>query len=309
MSTPKQDSVLASRLSVPSASRPGGLAPIPSSSSTLASELSTDWVVQKYGGTSVGKFLEAITSQVVPSYLASLPSLRLALVCSARSGSTKAKGTTNLLLTAATQALESDKVSQREDIASSVGSLKLSDASSSPLSDSTSSLPGSAPFEQTVDVLLQEHLVAVDVAVRRDAELRKRLEADVRSDCERLMQFLQAAKIIEEISPRSKDIILSLGERLSCRLICASLQDLGIPAQVVGLESVIDSSFLEEVDTRRRAAGSSIAPPSGHPADSEALLDQHFYDLLAERMGQRCRAVKGVPVVTGELILEHAPLS
>lgn len=182
-------------------------------------------------------------------------------------------------------------------MSASLGSLKLGDTASSG-SDSPSLAPA-APFEETIDVLLQEHLAAVGIAVRRDAELRKRLEADVRADCDRLRQFLLAAKIIEEISPRSKDIILSLGERLSCRLICASLLDAGIPAQVVGMESVVDAAFLEEADTRRRAAQSSSSAGVPAPANSDAMLDQHFYDLLAERMGEKCRAVQGVPVVTG----------
>lgn len=166
---------------------------------------------------------------------------------------------------------------------------------SSSLSSSVSSLPVPA-FEQTVDILLQEHLVAVDQAVKNDVDLRNRLEADVRADCDRLRQFLQAAKIIDEISPRSKDIILSLGERLSCRLICAALQDVGIPAEVVGMESVIDAQLLEDAAQRRRGAG---GPAANTSESAETMLDQHFYDVLAERMGEKCRAVRGVPVVTG----------
>ena len=37
------------------------------------------WVVQKYGGTSVGKFLPAIVESITPSYLATN---RVAIVCS-----------------------------------------------------------------------------------------------------------------------------------------------------------------------------------------------------------------------------------
>lgn len=234
-----------------------------------------------------------------------MPQARLALVCSARSGSTKALGTTNLLLKAAAQALEGDKTG--DDLSSSIASLKVggsssssSSASTSDLADSTSSLPSppQAAFEQTIDVLLREHLAAVDQAVRRDADLRARLEADVRADCERLRQFLQAAKIIEEISSRSKDIILSLGERLSCRLVCGALQDLGIPSELVGMESVIDATFLDEVTEIRRKSGGVSA--TQQTLDGESHLDQHFYDHLATKMGERCRAARGVPVVTGE---------
>ncbi|OCF38044.1 aspartate kinase [Kwoniella heveanensis CBS 569] len=64
---------------------------------------SVPWVVQKYGGTSVGKSLDSIT-KIVESYIDS--NTRVALVCSARSSHTKALGTTNLLLQASREALE-----------------------------------------------------------------------------------------------------------------------------------------------------------------------------------------------------------
>ncbi|CAO1614821.1 unnamed protein product [Sympodiomycopsis kandeliae] len=287
MSTPTQASVLAlgppsARTHVPSSSSPTGMTSI-DENSVASSSSSSSWIVQKYGGTSVGKFLPTITSQIVPSYLQSNATIRLALVCSARSGSTKAKGTTNLLLKAADQALKSGSsaLNRRED-----------------LSSSNSSIDSVPAYEETIEVLLQEHLSAIDIAVKNDGQLKQDLERDVRGDCERLRQFLYAAKIIEEISPRSQDIIMSLGERLSCRLICAALQDLGIPSELVGMESVIDPEFLEEVAHRRRTAPGSSSSQQVRDGD-ESFLDQHFYDHLATKMGEKCRNVVGVPVVTG----------
>lgn len=49
-----------------------------------------DWVVQKYGGTSVGKFPKEIADNVCND----LKRNRLAVVCSARSSGIKADGTT-----------------------------------------------------------------------------------------------------------------------------------------------------------------------------------------------------------------------
>ena len=49
-----------------------------------------DWVVQKYGGTSVGKFPEEITEIICNE----LERNRIAVVCSARSSGIKADGTT-----------------------------------------------------------------------------------------------------------------------------------------------------------------------------------------------------------------------
>ncbi|KAL7418528.1 Aspartokinase [Cryptotrichosporon argae] len=67
----------------------------------LANLADGEWVVQKYGGTSVGKSLDSIC-KIVESYI---PTKRVAVVCSARSSQTKALGTTNLLLQASREAL------------------------------------------------------------------------------------------------------------------------------------------------------------------------------------------------------------
>lgn len=53
------------------------------------------WLVQKYGGTSLGKLTDAICGSIIPSYT---EKHRLVVVCSALSGTLKAKGTTSLLL-------------------------------------------------------------------------------------------------------------------------------------------------------------------------------------------------------------------
>ncbi|KAI9698062.1 MAG: Aspartokinase [Candelina mexicana] len=65
---------------------------------------SRDWIVQKFGGTSVGKSALSI-AEIVQS---SLDDNRVAIVCSARSSQSKAQGTTNRLLRAAQVATQSD---------------------------------------------------------------------------------------------------------------------------------------------------------------------------------------------------------
>ena len=49
-----------------------------------------DWVVQKYGGTSIGKFPEEVVSIICNE----VERNRIAVVCSARSSGIKADGTT-----------------------------------------------------------------------------------------------------------------------------------------------------------------------------------------------------------------------
>ncbi|KAG2227802.1 hypothetical protein INT45_002040 [Circinella minor] len=194
------------------------------------------WVVQKYGGTSVGKFLENIATDIVPSYL---EANRVVIVCSARSGETKEKGTTNQLLHAAEEALT----------------------------------PGSNKHLDIVKELLSDHLEAAKALVKNQIILEQ-LEAQIQKDCMKLRSFLQAAEIIEEISPRSKDIIAGIGELLSCSIVTAVLQDKGIDSQIVCLNNIIDREF--------------------------EVLDQEFYDYLSQQLGDIVRQCGDkVPVLTG----------
>jgi aspartate kinase len=53
------------------------------------------WLVQKFGGTSLGKLMGPICGSIIQTYA---EQHRLVVVCSALSGTLKAKGTTSLLL-------------------------------------------------------------------------------------------------------------------------------------------------------------------------------------------------------------------
>lgn len=75
-----------------------------------------------------------------------------------------------------------------------------------------------------MDQIKEDHLAAARQYVR-DPDILAKLEDELEYDCERLRSFLLAAQIIEEISLRSKDVIMGVGERLSCRIVAAVLQD------------------------------------------------------------------------------------
>lgn len=115
---------------------------------------------------------------------------RLVVVCSARSGESKQNGTTNRLIRAANYALQ----------------------------------PGCDGFWEELDKILKEHTEVANDMIQ-DETIRKNLIADIEYDCEKLTSFLKAAQIINEISPRSRDIIIGAGEKLSCRIVAAVLQD------------------------------------------------------------------------------------
>ncbi|EIM81965.1 aspartate kinase [Stereum hirsutum FP-91666 SS1] len=269
------------------------------------------WLVQKYGGTSVGKFADRIAEEIIPAYL---DQHKLAIVCSARSGSTKALGTTNLLLRAASEALQRtppaasvpatpggavtpfpfssslgflrERSSRPPSVVQSPVMTGANSRSGSPPSLSNSlvltpvtepPVPEAPPFSKTVDVIRDEHVKAARKAVVNSAEILKDLEEEIERDCEGLRSFLYATSVIDEISPRSRDSIIGFGEKLGCKIITAALRDRGIDAEFVSLENII--------------------PPTD---DGEGTLGQPFYDAVSAVFAERIRQCGSrVPVVTG----------
>ncbi|VDC03815.1 unnamed protein product [Peniophora sp. CBMAI 1063] len=241
------------------------------------------WVVQKYGGTSVGKFAQRIASEIIPSFL---DDHKLAIVCSARSGSTKALGTTNLLLRAASEALRPRQTStQATSFSSPAPSGTQTPLNTSMFLERARSFSGSPPradsgqpaFSATVDVIREQHLLAAREVVR-DSSIRAELEAEIARDCDGLRSFLLATQVIDEISPRSKDSIIGFGEKLACKIMAAALRDQGIDSEFVSLDGIV--------------------PP--HEDHIEGSLGQDFYDKVSAAFAERINACgPRVPVVTG----------
>ncbi|KAG6853381.1 hypothetical protein C0991_004842 [Blastosporella zonata] len=280
----------------------------PGSSSSLDSSKSPSppprWLVQKFGGTSVGKFAVKIAGDIVASGGSNyIDQHKVAIVCSARSGSTKALGTTNLLLRSASQTLQRRRKGSVSGTTTPVRGLfgagnKEKDRSQSPppgsprgrstppasfsgltplaSSNSQQSLP---EFNATVDLIRDEHVKAARSSVR-DPELLDELLQEIEYDCDWLRNFLFAAQIIDEISSRSQDSIVGLGERLACKVMTVVLRDQGIDAEYVSLEDIV---------------------PEYDDADApDGSLDQDFYDRLATALGERIEQCGSrVPVVTG----------
>ncbi|KAG0198381.1 Aspartokinase [Mortierella sp. NVP41] len=116
-------------------------------------------------------------------------------------------------------------------------------------------VPGSTEFIETVRDIRLDHLTAAQDHISDPAILQR---------------------TVEEVSPKSKDIIMAVGEKLSCRLVAGILEDQGIETQFVSLENVIEAVF------------------------DPSLLDQNFYDYLSRAFAT---ALSGcgyrVPVITG----------
>ncbi|WDK22697.1 aspartate kinase [Colletotrichum graminicola] len=223
-----------------------------------ANDSSRPWLVQKYGGTSLGKLLDSICSNIIPSHRRDH---NLVIVCSALSGSTKAGGATSLLLEC--------------------------------IAHAEAGVPAQAQLNRAVDAvrdnhvrLLEKHLVNPNGTlsdlchdifdITRDVIFR---------ECESLRGFLLAAQIVGELSPRARDRIISLGERLACRVVSALLNSKDVPAEPVILDDVVEAAF------------------GGSAADQKAAFDglgPCFYHLVADEIAKRVRACgDSVPVIAG----------
>ncbi len=193
-------------------------------------------IVQKFGGTSLGdgKRLKNV-ADIIQNTLASKK--RVVAVVSAMSASEKAEGTTSQLLQASLHAARGEA------------------------------------FWRFIRTVRRQHLSALDEAVGKPA-LREELRKFIHSELERLQGFLKAIQVIRELSPRSQDILLATGERLSARLLAATLRSRGIRAEVVDLIDVVPEGVRE--------------------------VDPRFFRRLQGLMAKRCMPKKGaVPIVTG----------
>ncbi|KAI9815783.1 MAG: hypothetical protein M1827_002179 [Pycnora praestabilis] len=221
-----------------------------------AKERDNLWVVQKYGGTSLGKLLKDITGNIIPD---SLRHGRVAIVCSARSGTSKSKGTTSLLLEAVTLTSSPGVVSRKR-------------------------------LDEIIDIIRDEHLEALrNVLVGHDGQDRRTLgqgiETEIHDDCEQLRNFLHAAQTVGELSSRAQDRVIALGEKLACRIVVSSLTSNGIAAQVVLLENLVEQAY----------ASSSQEPKIAY----DKLGSRFFHPLSEEigRRVDACH--EKVPVIMG----------
>lgn len=80
--------------------------------------------------------------------------------------------------------------------------------------------------------ICNDHTLAAETFVN-DVNLKEALKQDVKNECQELVEYIQASKRFKlEINSRSKDRVVSFGERLSCRFMTYVLKDrVRIPAR------------------------------------------------------------------------------
>jgi aspartate kinase len=87
-----------------------------------------------------------------------------------------------------------------------------------------------------LQTLLARH-VAVATAIT--SESRARVVADVRREFDELIGLVHALAVIREVSPRSHDAVLAVGELVSSRIVAAALADHRVPSVWVDARTVL----------------------------------------------------------------------
>lgn len=147
----------------------------------------------------------------------------------------------------------------------------------------------SSDYQTTVYQIVEQHRTAARQHIH-DSHRLAQLEAGLHEDGTRLRDLLSAAQILHEISARTRDSILGLGERMTCRIVAAALEEAGVPSMFVSLENVVETTWLDFC--------ASEAPP----ADGTQGLDPTFYYAqLSHRLGHLLHTIPSthVPVVPG----------
>lgn len=114
--------------------------------------------------------------------------------------------------------------------------------------------------KELIHAICSDHVAAAQTFVKDDA-LRAELSSQIEAECHELLEYIIAAKRFNlEANSRSKDRIISIGEKLSCKFMAYLLKDTGVDAEYVDLSdafrfpqtSRIDSAFYTAVATALR---------------------------------------------------------
>ena len=163
------------------------------------------YIVQKFGGTSLGKAdrMKSVAAIVQES----IKNDRVVLALSAMSSYVKSEGTTSKLIEAADAALSG------------------------------------GDYFRIVDYLEEHHTAAIREMM--DGRIREEITDQIKEELHSLKSFLDAIRVIGELSARSQDVIIGTGEKLSACIFAGLLNSMGIDAAYIDLANIIEKPFPE----------------------------------------------------------------
>ncbi len=90
-------------------------------------------------------------------------------------------------------------------------------------------------FESVFNELKDIHSIFIEKFIKNSLNIKKIVENEIND----LYKLLNGVYLLKELSPRTKDIILSYGERLSCQIITNILQENDLPVDYVDARNII----------------------------------------------------------------------
>ncbi len=104
---------------------------------------------------------------------------------------------------------------------------------------------GDRRYESVLDDIGKRHVAVVDVLLKNRSAARDRVSVKLQE----LRQILLGTYLIKELSPRTLDLVMSFGERLSAFIISESLKKRGVKADYLDSSALIktDDSFGDAV--------------------------------------------------------------
>ena len=79
-------------------------------------------------------------------------------------------------------------------------------------------------YQSIVNFIEEKHINAAKEALKGSDDILEKLQNEIKEECAKLRSFMAAAEIIEEISPKSRDVIISMGEKLSGKILTYILE-------------------------------------------------------------------------------------
>jgi aspartokinase/homoserine dehydrogenase 1 len=131
---------------------------------------------------------------------------------------------------------------------------------------------GSEGFRETLEKIRAQHLNAV--ALLFGPKDRETVITPLQEMFHDLEEILHGAELLKECSPRTMDLVMSFGERLSCALVCAYMKTQGMETVVVDAR--------EMILTDERFGSASVD-----------------FSRTFARIQARLSAVRGIPVIPG----------
>lgn len=98
-------------------------------------------------------------------------------------------------------------------------------------------------YKQLLDTIEQKHVQVIKALV--EVKVQSRAIAQVKTLIRELEDLLHGVYLLKELSPRTLDLVVSFGERLSCYLMAELISQAGMPAEMLDARTIVktDAAF------------------------------------------------------------------